>query len=99
MQQMSSSISLVAQEMNRSIEMFTKSSFKERPLSYCFMQPAAPTQSQGEFSRMLSQQNYSCDCTDTHSSFHVKRGVCSSNGSGSQENYFESDNLKTYHDI
>ena len=99
MQQMSSSISLVAQGMNRSIEMFAKSSFQEQPLSHCFMQSAAPTQSQGEFSRMLSQQNYSCDGTDTHSSFHVNNSVCSSNGSGNQENYFESDNLKTYHDL
>ena len=32
MQQMSSSISLLAQGMNRSMEMFSRSSFQERPL-------------------------------------------------------------------
>ena len=66
-QQMNSSILLLAQGMNRSMEMFTRSSFQERPLSHYFMQPAGPTQSQGEFNRIPSQQNYSCDGTDTHS--------------------------------
>ena len=98
-QQMNSSILLLAQGMNRSMEMFTRSSFQERPLSHYFMQPAGPTQSQGEFNRIPSQQNYSCDGTDTHSSFHVNNSVRSSNESGNQENYFESDNLRTYHNL
>ena len=63
------------------------------------MQPAGPTQSQGEFNRIPSQQNYNCDGTDTHSSFHVNNSVRSSNESGNQENYFESDNLRTYHNL
>ena len=81
------------------MEMFSRSSFQERPLSQYFMQPAAPAQSQGEFSRILSQHNYRCDRIDTHSSFHVNNSVRSSNGSGKQEQYFESDNLKTYHNL
>ena len=52
MQQTSLSISLVAQGMNTCMKMFTRSSFQERPLSHYFMQPAAPTQSQGEFSQV-----------------------------------------------
>ena len=99
MQQISSSVSLLDQGMNRSMEMLIRSIFQEWPLSQYFMQSAAPTQSQSEFSPMLSQQNYSCDGTDAHSSFHVNDGVRSSNGSGKQENYFESDNLKTYHNL
>ena len=98
-QQMNSSILLLAQGMNRSMEMFTRSSFQERPLSHYFMQPAGPTQSQGEFNRIPSQQNYSCDGTDTHSSFHVNNSVRSSNESGNHENYFESDNRRTYHNL
>ena len=48
---------------------------------------------------MLVQQNYSCDGTGTHSSFHVN-SVCSSNGSKKQKKKnFESDNLKTYHNL
>ena len=98
-QQMNSSILLLAQGMNRSMEMFTRSSFQERPLPHYFMQPAGPTQSQGECNRIPSQQNYSCDGTDTHSIFHVNNSVRSSNESGNQENYFESDNLRTYHNL
>ena len=61
------------------------------------MQLAAPAQKQGEFSRILSQQNYSCGDIDTHSSFHANNSVRSNNGSGNQKNCFESDNPKTYH--
>ena len=50
---------------------------------------------------MLIQQNYSCDGTGTNGSFHVNNSVCSSNGSKKQQQQknFESDNLKTYHNL
>ena len=49
---------------------------------------------------MLIQQNYSCDGTGTNSSFRDNNSVCSSNGSKKQKKkYFESDNLKTYHNL
>ena len=89
MQQLSSSISLLAQGTNRSMEMFSRSSFQERPSSQYFMQPAALAECQDEFSLILSQQNHSCDDIDTHISFHVNNSVRNSNGSGNQENNFD----------
>ena len=58
MQQMSSSISLLNQGMNGSMEAFSRGrgSFQERPLSRLFMSQVSPAQSQSEFSRILSQK-------------------------------------------
>ena len=58
---------------------------------------AAPAQRQGEFSRILFQQNSSYDGIDTYSSCHVNNSVHSNNGSGNQEIYFDSGTLRTYH--
>ena len=97
MQQIISSIALLVQRMNKSVEAFSRGSFQELPLSQCFMPPGAPAQSQGEFNHMLSQQTYFYDGIDKHSSFYVNNSLRSSNVSRNQKNYFDSDSFKTYH--
>ena len=84
MQQMSSSIALLAQGMNRSLEVISRSTIQEQSSQY--RMPPAPGPFRGEFSRMLSQD-------------HAMYDSINSNKSENNETCNNSDYFQTRHTI
>ena len=87
MQQMSSSIALLAQGMNRSLEVISRRTIQEQSSQY--RMPPAPGPFRGEFSRMLSQDHFMYDSINSNKS--------ENNETYNNSDYFQTN--KTYHSL
>ena len=65
-QQISSSIALLAQGMNRSLDVISRSTIQEQSSKYRI--PPTPGPFRGEFSRMLSQDDFMYDSINSNKS-------------------------------